>query len=382
LFPEYGRRVAQELQKQRCDVIHIQQSSQYAPVIRELNPNAKIVLHLHAIWFSQSDPKALAARLRDVDLVTTVSDFVASKIRRDFPMIGDRVETVYNGVDPEEFRREKDTRTGSSEKRILFAGAVSPHSGVHVLMDAFRIVAARLPDVRLDLVGPPGNYPIEEVFDLNDWHSLRTIARFYKRQYFSSLKSKLSHRPVETGTYMSALRAQLPTDIAGKVTFSGPIGERSELIKRYYDADVFAFPPVCNHGFGLPPVEAMASGTPVVATRSGGVVETIIDQKTGLLVAKNDPQALANKILALLENDSLRQHMGREARQRALTSFTWDIAAERMYDRYRQLCNSGDEHGASPDTDSRPRVFEFKVRRVNLPDAANNKRSLQSGSPA
>jgi hypothetical protein len=46
------------------------------PAIRTLNPNAKIVLHLHAEWFSQNDRATLARRLRDVDLVTTFSDYV------------------------------------------------------------------------------------------------------------------------------------------------------------------------------------------------------------------------------------------------------------------------------------------------------------------
>ena len=50
---------------------------------------------------------------------------------------------------------------------------------------------------------------------------------------------------------------------------------RPDLIERYYDADVFVFPPVWNEGFGIPPVEAMAAGIPVVASRSGAVVETV-----------------------------------------------------------------------------------------------------------
>jgi hypothetical protein len=58
-FPEFGRLVAADLQKQHCDVIHIQHSSQHVPVIRALNPDAKIVLHLHAEWFSQNDRRPL-----------------------------------------------------------------------------------------------------------------------------------------------------------------------------------------------------------------------------------------------------------------------------------------------------------------------------------
>ena len=87
---------------------------------------------------------------------------------------------------------------------------------------------------------------------------------------------------------------------------------------------------------GMAPVEAMAAGTPVVATRSGALVETVQDGKTGLLVDKNDASTLATAILKLLENDELRESMSRAARQRALEYFTWDRTANLML----QLCKT------------------------------------------
>jgi hypothetical protein len=100
--------VAEDLSKQSCDVIHLQHCSQYAPVIRALNPKAKIVLHLHAEWFSQSNPAVLANRLDSVDLVTTVGDYVTDKTKRTFPVVAGRCETTYNGIDAQEFARDKD----------------------------------------------------------------------------------------------------------------------------------------------------------------------------------------------------------------------------------------------------------------------------------
>ena len=336
-YPDYGRRVARELQRQECDVIHLQQCSQYARVIREANPDAKIVLHLHAPWFSQCDPKVLAERARYLDLVTTVSEFVRQKIQQSCPNIADRCETAYNGIDPADFVAEKEYGRGTDKKRILFVGAVSPHSGVHVLLDSFRRVAAQIPNVSLDIAGALGNYPIEEVFDLQDWLSLQGVARFYRKDYGRLLRSMLSSGQMQTESYISNLISRLPSDVAGKIRVLGPINDRAKLIKLYYAADVFAFAPVCNHGFGLPPLEAMAAGTPVVASRSGAVGETIVDQQTGLLVRKNDAGGLAAGLVALLEDDQLRQAMGTAARQRALSRFTWDAAAENMYGRYLKL---------------------------------------------
>ena len=96
-------------------------------------------------------------------------------------------------------------------------------------------------------------------------------------------------------------------------------------------------PSVCNDSFGIPVVEAMASGAPVVASRSGGVVETVRDGETGFIVEKNHAQQMAQALLKLLEDDALRESMGRAGRQRALTYFTWDKVAEDMRQRYQML---------------------------------------------
>jgi glycosyltransferase involved in cell wall biosynthesis len=89
--------------------------------------------------------------------------------------------------------------------------------------------------------------------------------------------------------------------------------------------------------FGIPVVEAMASGAPVVATRSGGVVETVKDRETGFIVEKNDAYRMAQALLRLLENDALRESMGKAGRERALTCFSWDKVAEDMLKRYQRL---------------------------------------------
>ena len=138
---------------------------------------------------------------------------------------------------------------------------------------------------------------------------------------------------------MSHLKRLVPQNIAGKVTFLNFIS-RSELIDRYYSANIFAFTPIWNEGFGIPPVEAMAAGTPVVASRSGAIVETVKHQQTGLLVEKDNPQQVADAILTLLENKSLRETMGKCARQHVLNHFTWDRVGAHIYERYRALCCS------------------------------------------
>jgi glycosyltransferase involved in cell wall biosynthesis len=304
-----------------------------------LNPKAKIVLHLHAEWFSQIDPAIIGARLQAVDLLTTVGEYVTEKTRRTFPVIARRCATTYNGVDIQEFPRDADYHAGRNRKvkRILYCGAVSPHKGVHVLFEAFALVARAYPDVHLEVVGPLGNYPMEENFDLQDVKTIKIVAPFYATHCWPLIRSMLSYGGSPKSEYLTYLERSLPSDLAGKVSILGMIPRR-ELLDRYYSSDVFAFPPIWDEGFGLPPVEAMAAGLPVVATRSGTVEETVVDGQTGILVEKNDAGELARALLLLMKDDARREAMGRAGRRRVLKHFTWSRVAAGMIARYEQLC--------------------------------------------
>jgi glycosyltransferase involved in cell wall biosynthesis len=337
LHLSYPRQVALDLRQQACDVIHIQHCSQFVPIIREFNPTAKIVLHLHAEWFSQGDHRIFERRMENVDLVTAVSSYVADKTRRDFPAIASRCEVMYNGIDAREFTHEKDYHADRTKtKRILYAGAISPHRGVHILLEAFKMVVERYPDVRLELVGPSVNYALQETFDIRDGALRKSVAPYYAFRPTELLKAKLFPRSASRESYKSRLESMLPAELLNKVTFFG-WADRPHLIEHYYEGDIFVFPSICNDSFGIPVVEAMAAGAPVVASRSGGVVETVKDRETGFIVEKNDPQQLADALLRLLECDALRETMGRAGRERALKNFTWERVADSMLKRYQTL---------------------------------------------
>jgi glycosyltransferase involved in cell wall biosynthesis len=339
LHPSFARQVAIDLQRQACDVIHIQHCSQCVPVIREYNPKAIIVLHLHAEWFSQGDPKIFERRLKNVDLVTAVSSYVVNKTKQDFPAIANRCEVTYNGIDAREFTRDRDysAARGGKLKRILYAGAISPHRGLHILLEAFKIVVEKYPNVHLDLVGPQGNYALQETFDIRDQTLRTSVAQYYAFKPLSLAKARIFPGSPNRASYKFCLDQMMSPNVAQKVTFHGWVGHRPQLIEHYYQGAIFVLPSICNDSFGIPVVEAMASGAPVVASRSGGVVETVRDGETGFIVEKNDAPQMAQALLRLLEEDALRESMGKAGRQRALTYFTWDKVAEDMHKRYQTL---------------------------------------------
>lgn len=339
LYPDYGRQVAKALRDEHCDLIHVQHSTQYLPVIRRFNPDARIVLQMHAEWFSQSDPSIFLERVRNADLITGVSRYVVEKTQSTFPEIADRCRVFHNAINPDEFASEKDYAAARSRKikRILYAGAVSPHRGVHVLMKAFNNVVRRCPDVQLDIVGPHTTYPLLEIIDQHDEAMVKAMLPYYSSEARSVVCRRLfgSRRHADYGEQVNGM---LDPEASKKVTFHGWVGDRNNLLSYFRSADLFVFPSLCNDSFGIPVVEAMASGLPVVATRSGGVVEIVEDGRTGKIVEKDDADSLGEALLSFIEDDELRERTGRASRRRALSCFTWERVAEQMLSEYGKVC--------------------------------------------
>ena len=131
---------------------------------------------------------------------------------------------------------------------------------------------------------------------------------------------------------LEALAAQAP---AHSVFFSGEVPD-ADLPAHFADADVFAMP--CRsrfgglevEGFGIVFLEAAATGRAVVAGRSGGAAEAVLDEETGLLVEGREPKAVALAIARLLLDPPLRERMGAAGRSRVERDFTWDRRAEQL----------------------------------------------------
>ena len=108
---------------------------------------------------------------------------------------------------------------------------------------------------------------------------------------------------------------------------------KSELRALYHLAQIFVFPSLYE-GFGFPPLEAMACGTAVVASRSSAIPEVV--GRSGLLVNPFRVDAIAEAIRSLLQNDGFRQAIGRQGRSRA-EAFDWDDSARRVLAVYREV---------------------------------------------
>lgn len=128
--------------------------------------------------------------------------------------------------------------------------------------------------------------------------------------------------------------------VADAVSFvSGVSDER--FVELYAEAEV-AVVPSLYEGFSLPAIEAMACGTPVVATTGGAIPEVVgEDGRTGLLVRPGDPRALAGALVRALSDEALRVRLAAAGRERALERFTWQATAEGTVEAYRTLLAEG-----------------------------------------
>ena len=310
-YPQFGRQVAADLGRLQPDAVIIETCAQYAPPIRAHCGTAKNVLILGAELFPQCPVHQMEHRFKAVDLVLGVSEYITNRTRADFPSVADRCETLYCGVDAAEFTAVRDHTAPRDELTIMYAGGLSPHKGLHVLLDAFAMVVQQVGDVRLELVGPYGPYPISENYPSNDRARLAEIEPLYQ------------------GDYMDLLRRRLTDRTRPLVTFVGQV-PRAELVARYAQADVFCFPSIWTEGCGIPPLEAMASGIPVVSSRTGGLAETVQDGVTGLQFEMGNASQLADALVRLLRDPSLRARMGAAGRARVLEHFTYDVEGDQL----------------------------------------------------
>lgn len=134
--------------------------------------------------------------------------------------------------------------------------------------------------------------------------------------------------------YESLVKRVNDFGIADQITFVGSVAH-NDLPTYYRAADVVAVPSFYE-SFGLVAVEAMACGTPVVASRAGGLAFTVDDGETGFLVPHDDPIALAGKLRLTLTDDDLRERLGAQAAVVA-KRFSWATIASRVVHIYDQL---------------------------------------------
>ena len=135
-------------------------------------------------------------------------------------------------------------------------------------------------------------------------------------------------------------RLQTELGIEHLVTFMG--AQNQDTLLYYYSAADVTVVPSRYESFGMVALEAMACGTPVIASKVGGLAFTVQDGQTGFLVPDRDPELLAAKIRSLLDDDGLRRRLGRQAAQWA-GRFGWPAVADQILSVYDQVQSTAEQ---------------------------------------
>jgi D-inositol-3-phosphate glycosyltransferase len=224
----------------------------------------------------------------------------------------ERIVVIPLGVDPAMFRpiprAEALAAAGidlpQPNRLVLFVGRLDPVKGLDTLLQAMCELTELEPDMSktLSLVVIGGDAD-EEGADLSE-----------ELECLDDLKNKVG--------------------LSDLVSF---VGSRAQnTLAYYYSAAEVCVVPSYYESFGLVALEAMACGTPVIASRVGGLQHTIEEGETGFLVPAGDAQALAQKLRLVLCDAELRERLGRNARL-STQAYTWKAVADRMQAVYQQL---------------------------------------------
>ena len=242
--------------------------------------------------------KNIMAGLRKSDRIITISEFSKQEIIKELKYPEERIDIVSVAVDHEVYQPKRDktllksVHIPENQKTILYVGSETPRMNLDFLLESLSKLKKTFPDFKLIKVGDPQSFGAREHF-------------------LNSIK--------ENG-------------LENNVIFTGYIAEE-DLPKWYNATDLLVYP--CLYaGFGVPPLEAMACGTPVITSNTSSLPEVVGD--AGIMVDPNDSETMSKSIFELLTNESQREEMIQRGLKRSKL-FNWDDSAKITSEIYAEL---------------------------------------------
>jgi alpha-maltose-1-phosphate synthase len=239
--------------------------------------------------------------------VVAVSDGMRADIMTAYPEIpAERIRVIRNGIDTTEYHPDPNTdvleRYGIDTSRpyVIFVGRITRQKGVPVLL---RAASELVPQAQLVLCAGQADTPELEAEVTGLVEGLRTGRNGRARSGVVWIPEMLPKR---------------------------------EVIQLLTHATVFAIPSIYEP-LGIVNLEAMACGTAVVGSRTGGIPEVVADGQTGLLVPPGEPGPLAAALNALISDPDRAEAMGQAGRKRAVAEFGWAAIAAQTAALYAEL---------------------------------------------
>jgi len=214
-------------------------------------------------------------RLNIKHLISSSSELKKDYVNRGFSE--NSITVIPHGVDIRKFPYKKKDISGVL--KLLYVGQLWEGKGVHLLLDVVGLLNKQKVDVKLTIIGNG------------------------EKSYIDFLKKSCKK-----------------AGITDRVKFMKRT-KREELIKHYQDSHIFVLPSIVREGLGIVLLEAMATGTPVIASRIGGPLDIVKENLTGFFFEQGDYKDLTSKVLLFEKNRDLINNMGQKAREKIVEQF-------------------------------------------------------------
>jgi glycosyltransferase involved in cell wall biosynthesis len=226
------------------------------------------------------------------DGVHTISEFSRGEINA---VVENKLDVVVSGIGVNDFSVDGSIVNESerASNRILFVGTIEPRKNLIFLLNVITVVRRTIPDIKLCIAGR------------NGWGS------------------EAVHEKVHE------------LNLNDTVEFLGAVTDL-DLKALYKSCTAFVFPSL-SEGFGLPPVEAMTAGCPVISSNAGALAETVGDG--GILLSPNDFDGWVNSIIKILENSTFREQLVIRGYENA-KKYSWDAVAKCIANDFSARLNS------------------------------------------
>ncbi len=295
----YGlsRKMRELLQAEKFDIIHTHSPIfPTLPLLANMQQNAPVVGTFHTCTGGHAYFTAYGGRIRKMlERMAgriAVSDVCARENRRYFPV---HFDIIPNGVDVDWWKNGTPLpeRFNDGKINILFMGRPDMRNGLDTLIRAYRIVKARYPLTRLIVVGG--------------------------------------------GPLLAFFKSMVPSEIERDVHFEGT----ADVTRPHYlrTADIFCFLPTIA-SFGITVLEGMAAGKAMVVSDIEPFRALVKDGESSLLAPPGDATAIASAICRLVEDPSLRERLGHNARH-AVWPYSWEHVTEQHLEYYEDILEKG-----------------------------------------
>lgn len=295
--------INQDLIKSNIDIYHVPQNG----IGLNIETNCKKVITIHDLipyimpetvgkGYLLKFLKEVPNLVQDVDGIITVSEYSKKDILKFFPIDPEKIfvtplaaDNIYKPLDKALCREFISKKYNLNKPFILYVGGFSPRKNVRLLINSFL-----------------------EVFPLLNKDHILVIAGARK----------------DLGEYLNKQYSNL----SSKIVFTGFIPQE-ELPVFYNSCEAFVYPSLYE-GFGLPPLEAMSCGAPVITSKVTSIPEVIGDN--GLLIDPNAADDLAEALEKLLNDESLKQNFSEKGLKQA-SKFSWENTAIKTFEAYKSI---------------------------------------------